>query len=71
MLTINEWFVKQLRRYQTYVALLRSRLEGVGGSKLGGIDVMTELPVFEGSGNREEAVVPPPIPQRQRYDTFR
>lgn len=66
----------QVKRYRTYVYLLRSRLSSQQSGQQGtnaGIDV-GDLPVFEArpagegaeGGERGARVVPPPIPERAR-----
>nr|XP_053642298.1 PH and SEC7 domain-containing protein-like isoform X2 [Cherax quadricarinatus] len=70
------YLIKEVKRYRTYVYLLRSRLTSQPPGQQGagaGVDV-GDLPVFEArptgegaeGGDRGGRVVPPPIPERAR-----
>ncbi|XP_064114835.1 PH and SEC7 domain-containing protein-like isoform X6 [Macrobrachium nipponense] len=70
------YLTSEIKRYRTYVYLLRSRLTTQQGGQQGtssGLDV-GDLPVFEArpvsdgsdGGDRGSRVIPPPIPERAR-----
>ncbi|XP_071514522.1 LOW QUALITY PROTEIN: uncharacterized protein Efa6 [Panulirus ornatus] len=70
------YLIKEVKRYRTYVYLLRSRLSSQPPGQQGtgaGLDV-GDLPVFEArpagegaeGGDRGGRVIPPPIPERAR-----
>ncbi|XP_068228220.1 PH and SEC7 domain-containing protein-like isoform X4 [Palaemon carinicauda] len=72
----ESYLTSEIKRYRTYVYLLRSRLTTQQGGQQGtssGIDV-GDLPVFEArpvsdgsdGGDRGSRVIPPPIPERAR-----
>ncbi|XP_069177991.1 PH and SEC7 domain-containing protein-like isoform X1 [Procambarus clarkii] len=70
------YLIKEVKRYRTYVYLLRSRLtsqppgqQGAGaGLDVGDLPVFEARPTGEGAegGDRGGRVVPPPIPERAR-----